>query len=126
RVENRVALNALLEPVLRGRTVAEWVERLDAVGIPAGPIYSVAEALGHPQIAAREMVTEVTHPTAGPIRVTGVPIRLSETPGCVRTAPPLLGQHTEALLREIAGLDDHEIRELAAGGVIATATGAKT
>src|SRR5439155_24030196 len=120
RVEHRAALNALVEPLLLARTVADWVARLDAAGIPAGPIYSVAQALQHEQVRARGMVAEVAHPTAGTIGVTGVPVRLSDTPGSVRTAPPLLGEHTESLLRDVAGLDPATIRQLAADGIIAT------
>jgi crotonobetainyl-CoA:carnitine CoA-transferase CaiB-like acyl-CoA transferase len=65
------------------------------------------------------MVVPLEHPTAGPIRVTGVPVRLSETPGAVRTAPPRIGEHTRALLGELLALDEKELDRLAAAGVIA-------
>ncbi|MSP58822.1 MAG: CoA transferase [Myxococcales bacterium] len=118
RVENRESLGALLEPLIAARPSAFWLEKLDAAGVPAGPIYSVAEALAHPQVVAREMVVPLEHQTAGPIRVTGVPVRLSETPGTVRTAPPRLGEHTRALLEELLQLDGARLDRLAADGVI--------
>lgn len=118
RVGNRDALASLLEPLIAARPVGFWLTSLEAAGIPAGPIHSVAEALAHPQVLAREMVVPLEHPTAGPIRVTGVPVRLSETPGSVRTPPPRLGEHTRELLAELAGLDAAAIEKLAADGVI--------
>lgn len=103
RVAHRDALAAVLVPLMRTRTVDAWVRALDAAGIPCGPILSLDQVLTHPQVLARDMVVPLDHPTAGPIRVTGVPIRLSETPGSVRTPPPRLGEHTDAVLRELLG-----------------------
>jgi crotonobetainyl-CoA:carnitine CoA-transferase CaiB-like acyl-CoA transferase len=79
---------------------------------------SVADALRHPQVEARGMVVPLPHPTAGPIRVTGVPVRLSETPGQVRSAPPRLGEHTRRTLAELCGLDDAALDALTDEGVI--------
>ncbi len=118
RVKNRDALNAVLEPLLAARPLAHWLPLLEAAGIPCGPIHTVAEALAHPQVAARGMVVPVEHPTAGPVRVTGVPVRLSETPGAVRTPPPRLGEHTRSLLAELCGLDGAALDELQRKGVI--------
>src|SRR5439155_23804625 len=101
----------------------EWVARLEAAGVPGGPIYTVAEALAHPQVAAREMVVPLEHPSAGAIRVTGVPVRLSDTPGAVRTPPPRLGEHTARLPRELAGVDEETLARLERAGVIATSGG---
>src|SRR5262249_44605151 len=98
RVENREALAERLEPLVASRAVAEWVARGGGGGVPCGPILTVAEALAHPQVDARGMVVPVEHATAGRVRVTGVPTRLSETPGAVRTPPPRLGEHTRAAL----------------------------
>jgi formyl-CoA transferase/CoA:oxalate CoA-transferase len=119
RVEHRDALGALLEPLVAARPRDHWLAALDAAGIPCGPILSVADALSHPQVRARGMVVELGHDKAGPIRVTGVPVRLSDTPGAVRTPPPTLGQHTRALLTELCGLDGEALDRLAAAGVIA-------
>ena len=119
RVENREALAALLEPLVAERPLAWWLPRLEAAGIPAGPILSVAEALAHPQVAARGMVVPLAHPTAGPSRVTGVPIALSETPGAVRTPPPRIGEQTRALLADLLAMAPPAIDELVKSGVIA-------
>jgi formyl-CoA transferase/CoA:oxalate CoA-transferase len=117
RVERRDELDRLLEPLFAARTVAAWLAALEREGIPCGPILSVGEALAHPQAVARGMVTEVDHPTIGRLATTGVPVRLADTPGSVREAPPLLGQHTDEILRG-AGLTPEEIRTLRARGAI--------
>jgi crotonobetainyl-CoA:carnitine CoA-transferase CaiB-like acyl-CoA transferase len=119
RVENREALGAILEPLVAAKPVAHWCELCERAGIPSGPILSVADALAHPQVAARDMVVPLEHPVAGTIRVTGVPVKLSETPGSVRRAPPLLGEHTRAALRELLALSDDALDQLEKDGVIA-------
>jgi len=117
RVQNRTALLELLVPAFAARTVEEWLVLCDRAGVPAGPILGVDEALAHPQVIARDMVVGVEHPTAGPIRVTGVPIRLSETPGDVRLPPPRLGEHTESALASLLGLPESELAQYRADGV---------
>jgi crotonobetainyl-CoA:carnitine CoA-transferase CaiB-like acyl-CoA transferase len=116
RVERRAELANVLEPVVAGRTVDEWLALCDGAGIPCGPILNVAEALAHPQVQARGMVVPLRHPTAGDIRVTGVPVRLSDTPGAVRTPPPRLGEHTRAVLAEVLGLDAAAVDSLVEEG----------
>jgi formyl-CoA transferase/CoA:oxalate CoA-transferase len=118
RVAHRVELAKILEPLVASRPVAAWCELCEGAGIPCGPILSVAEALAHPQVVARDMVVPLEHPTAGPIRVTGVPVRLSETPGSVRRPPPRLGEHTFAALSELLGLDEKTFAELEREGVV--------
>jgi len=98
------------------RTVDAWLGLCDGAGIPCGPILNVAEALAHPQVQARGMVVPLSHPAAGDIRVTGVPVRLSDTPGAVRTPPPRLGEHTRAVLAEVLGLDATAVDALVAEG----------
>jgi len=117
RVRNRGLLLELLMPVFARRTTAEWVERLLQAGVPAGPIYGMNEVMEDPQVHHREMVVEVAHPRAGRIRVNGVPVKFSETPGGVVAPPPTLGEHTEAVAREL-GYDDTEIVGLRRDGVI--------
>jgi crotonobetainyl-CoA:carnitine CoA-transferase CaiB-like acyl-CoA transferase len=101
RVQNYPALEPLLNPVIRRRTRAEWTKILVPAGVPCGPVKSVAEALADPQLRVREMLAHATHATAGDLTLLGVPIKLSATPGSVRTAPPTLGQHTRAVLAEL-------------------------
>ena len=117
RVRNRGALLAVLVPVFRRRTTVEWVDRLLAAGVPAGPIYSMREVMEDPQVRHREMVIELEHPRAGRIRVNGVPVKLSDTPGAVTSPPPMLGEHSEAVLREL-GCAAEEIAALRREGVI--------
>jgi crotonobetainyl-CoA:carnitine CoA-transferase CaiB-like acyl-CoA transferase len=118
RVQNRKELAAILEPLVASRSVEEWVTLCDGAGVPAGPILDVAQALAHPQVRAREMVVPLEHPRAGQTRVTGVPVRLSDTPGKVRTAAPTIGQHTSSVLREVLGMSDDAIAGLVRDGAV--------
>jgi crotonobetainyl-CoA:carnitine CoA-transferase CaiB-like acyl-CoA transferase len=117
RVVHHVELRQRLVPVLRRHPRAHWLETLTEAGVPCGDVRGVPEALSDPQILAREMVQSVEHATAGMLKVVGVPIKLSETPGSVRTAPPTLGQHTTSILRELEVPDD-EIERLRSDRVI--------
>lgn len=117
RVERRAALEVELTPALRARATAAWLERLRAADVPAGAVRTVQEALESPQVAARGMVVAVDHPTAGPLRLTGLPVHLSETPGHPRLPPPLLGQHSHAVLTGLLGFTEAEVLDMAAAGV---------
>jgi crotonobetainyl-CoA:carnitine CoA-transferase CaiB-like acyl-CoA transferase len=117
RVVHHVELRQRLLPVLQARPRAYWLEVLTKAGVPCGDVRGVPEALADRQILAREMVQSVEHATAGMLRVVGVPIKLSETPGSVRTAPPTLGQHTMSILRELS-IPDDEIERLRGARVI--------
>jgi formyl-CoA transferase len=117
RVRNRDALLALLEPLVRGRPVAFWVEALDGAGVPCGPINSIAQALADPQVAARGLRVDLPHPLAGVVPLVANPIKLSATPPVYERAPPTLGQHTVDVLRE-AGFGDAEIERLRAAGAV--------
>jgi formyl-CoA transferase/CoA:oxalate CoA-transferase len=101
RVVNREALVALLLPVLRTRPRERWIAALTEAGVPCGAVREVPEVMSDPQVLARHMIEAVEHASLGQMKVLGVPIKLSETPGAVRTAPPTLGQHTDAVLREL-------------------------
>jgi crotonobetainyl-CoA:carnitine CoA-transferase CaiB-like acyl-CoA transferase len=117
RMSNLAALEAALTPLFKGRTSAEWLRRLEEAGVPAGPVLDVGQMHADPQALARNMIVETTHPTAGQVAAIGLPIKFSETPGSVRRAAPLLGQHTREVLRE-HGFSDAEADQMAAQGAI--------
>jgi len=112
RVMNYDALRPLLVDRLRVRSRNDWVETLKGAGVPCGSVREVSEVLADRQLEARSMIETVDHVSAGAIRVLGVPIKLSDTPGGVRSAPPALGQHTEQILREDCGLSAARIEAL--------------
>ena len=112
RVVNRAALDPLITTALAADTVTGWIGRLRAAGIPCGPINTVTQALADPHAAAREMVVEMQHTTAGTVRALGVPFRMHGTPATIRRAPPSLGEHTDAVLRDELGYDAARIAEL--------------
>ncbi len=101
RVVHRDDLRPILASRFAGRTTAEWVEALDAADIPFGPINDVTAAFASPQAVARGMTVDVEHPVLGAVRQVGLPFRLSATPGSIRTAPPLLGEHAAEILAEL-------------------------
>jgi crotonobetainyl-CoA:carnitine CoA-transferase CaiB-like acyl-CoA transferase len=111
RVQHGEALRSLITPLMKSRTRADWTARLVDAGVPAGPVRPVNEALADPQLAAREMLTHLTHAAAGDITVLGVPVKLSETPGGVHSPPPILGEHTDSVLAEL-GYDAAEIASM--------------
>ena len=118
RVENRGVLEPMLAQIFRGATAAEWTERLSAAGVPCSPVRTIKEVVEDPQAAARNMFPRIEHPTAGPFPVTGEPVKLSATPGSVRSPAPLLGQHTREALKTLLELDEAALDRLAAVGAI--------
>ena len=101
RLANRPALVVEIEAALASRTTAEWVDRMLAAGVPAGPIHDFAQVFADPHTHARRMIEEVDHPAAGRVRTLGFPLKMSDTPLRVRRAPPLLGEHSAEILREL-------------------------
>ncbi|HYC47270.1 MAG TPA: CoA transferase, partial [Burkholderiales bacterium] len=118
RVANRVELDAAITAILQCAPGETWIAKLGASGIPCGRINSVAQALSDPHTLAREMVRSVQHPTAGEVKMLGIPFRFSDTPASIRRAPPTLGQHTEQVLRDVLGFSDARIAELRTEKVI--------
>ena len=118
RVDNRLELQEILDAIFAEKTVEETLDGLRGAGVPCGPINNLAQVLSEPQVLAREMVVDVDVPVAGPTKVTGVPIKLSETPGSVRTPPPTLGQHTEEVLESVLGMDEAQRNALRQEGVV--------
>jgi len=117
RLANRVILVKELEAVFITRSTDTWVQMLNDAGIPAGPILDVQQMHNDPQTVAREMVTEVEHPLAGRMQTLGAPVKFHGTPGGVKRAAPVLGQHSEEVLMEI-GYDEAEVRRLMEMGVV--------
>ena len=118
RVENRAELTRLLQEIFAKRTKREWVELLEAAGVPNGPINDIAQVFEEPQVRARGVRIELEHPVAGRLPLVASPMRFSATPLEYRRAPPLLGQHTEEVLRELLGRSEAEIARLRAEGVL--------
>jgi crotonobetainyl-CoA:carnitine CoA-transferase CaiB-like acyl-CoA transferase len=118
RVQNRDVLVPRLNEILATRSADDWLKRFEEVGVPAGRIRTVAEVCESPHLKARGMIVTLPHPKAGQLRVLGVPVRLHATPGKAATAPPLLGQHTERVLRGVLGLKRAQVTRLRAAGVV--------
>lgn len=117
RVANRGWYEVELTAQLKTKPSAEWVAVLKNAGIPCSPVNSLADVAGHPQAAFREMFPPVEHPAAGAVRVTGLPVKMEgELPE--RTPAPLAGEHTFSALRELLGLENEQLTDLAARGVI--------
>jgi CoA:oxalate CoA-transferase len=118
RVRHRVDLIARLQEVFLTRSYEEWEELLLEHGIPVGAINTIDQVVEHPQVNARGMIVESEHPVAGKVKLVGIPVKLSETPGSVREPAPLLGQHTEEVLRTYLRMSQAEIGALRQAGVI--------
>jgi formyl-CoA transferase/CoA:oxalate CoA-transferase len=118
RVVHAAALREELSALLREWPRASLLSALKDAGVPSGAVRSVTEALADPQLAAREMSVPLEHVSAGAIRVLGTPLKLSGTPATIRTPPPALGQHTDAILEQDAGLSTAEIAALREAGAI--------
>ncbi len=115
RVKNHDALMSVLNPLFKSRPSGAWLEMLDRAGVPAAPILDVDQVFAHPQVQARRMRLPVPHSRIGSLEMAGTPVTLSETPAHIRRGPPLLGEHTAALLGEF-GLTVAEVDELRRDG----------
>jgi crotonobetainyl-CoA:carnitine CoA-transferase CaiB-like acyl-CoA transferase len=118
RRTNLDELDAALAPLFRTRRTANWLERFEAVGVPAGPVLDIAQMQRDPQTLARDMVVEVEHSRVGPVKTLGLPVKFSETPGAVLHGAPVFGEHTREILAE-AGFSDEDIGRLFTEGAVA-------
>ena len=116
RVRHRDELGAILQEVFAGEATSHWLKLLDEVGVPAGRIFDLEEVFTDQQVILNEMVVDMTHPRIGTFRMQGSPLRLDGVPARSPVSPPVLGQHTIAVLREL-GWSDSEVSELVAAGV---------
>jgi crotonobetainyl-CoA:carnitine CoA-transferase CaiB-like acyl-CoA transferase len=120
RMAHLAELVAALTPLFQTHTTAEWLDRLEVAGVPAGPVLSITEMHRDPQTRARKMVTEVAHSRIGAVKTLGLPIKLSKTPGSVRHGAPVYGEHTREVLAE-AGYGAGEIAALIEAGAVVAA-----
>ena len=118
RVKHRDVLVPLLAAMVATRTRDDWIARLEAVGVPCGPINDLHDVFENPQVKARGVAIDMPHPTAGSVKLVRSPMKLSATPTSLDRAPPLLGQHTDEVLREILGRSEEQIAALKAKGVV--------
>jgi len=118
RVENRDELTRLLGEIFRKRTKKQWVDLLEAAGVPNGPINDIAQGFAEPQVVARGVKVEADHPVAGRLPMVASPMRFSETALEHKTPPPLLGQHTDEVLRSLLGKTDADLAALRERGAI--------
>lgn len=118
RVANRAELIPLIRQATVFKTTAEWVSQLEAAGVPCGPINDLAQMFQDPQVLSRGLAITMPHVLAGSVPQVASPIRLSETPVEYRRAPPLLGEHTEAVLGDVLGLDADAVMQLRSAGVL--------
>ena len=121
RVTNRTALIDIVQTALLTKTYEEWEQVFLKAGIPVGAVNNIGQVVDHPQVAARESLITMDHPRSGKVMMANVPVRLSKTPGSVRTPAPALGEHTGEILQELLGLSGAEVARLAAAGVVVTA-----
>ena len=117
RVENRLEMTRLLQEIFAKRTTRDWVESLEAAGVPNGPINNIAQVFEEPQVKARNIKIELDHPIAGKMPLVASPMRFSGTPIEYTMAPPTLGQHTEDVLRSL-GKSESELARLRADGIV--------
>ncbi len=118
RVRNRDLLVPILAEMVKEKRRDEWIALLESRGVPCGPINDIGEVFANEQVRAREVAIELPHPTAGKVKLVRNPIRMSATPATSDKAPPLLGQHTDEVLREVLGRSEEEIAALRGKGVL--------
>jgi len=118
RVAHREELDSSIESITRTKSTQEWLEVFEGSGLPYSAVNDIQGTLNHKHVLARDMVKEMDHEWCGPIKMVNTPVKYSDnTPG-IRSAPPVLGQHTDEVLREVLGMNDEEIEKLKAEGAV--------
>ena len=112
RTTNVKELMAILNDIFKDKPIGEWLSVLEDAGLPCAPINTIDRIVNDPHIKAREMIVEVEHPVAGKLKMAGVPVKMSLTPGSVDSPAPLLGQHTNEIIKELLGWDDEKIAQV--------------
>ncbi|MBM4296661.1 MAG: CoA transferase, partial [Deltaproteobacteria bacterium] len=112
RVENRKELIAIISAIFLTRNTEDWITALTKADVPCAPVQTIDQVFAAPQVRHRKMLEEVDHPTAGKIKLAGIPVKFSGTPASVRLAPPLLGQHNNEVLSSWLGMSENEINKL--------------
>jgi crotonobetainyl-CoA:carnitine CoA-transferase CaiB-like acyl-CoA transferase len=118
RVKNRAVVVPILEQIFRTRNSADWLERLRAADVPSAPVNNVDGAFAEPPVKEREMIVEYDHPQVGKVRLPGNPIKMSEVSGTISKPAPMLGEHTDAVLKTLLRLSEKEIAGLRENGAI--------
>ncbi len=118
RVKNRQVLVPMLEQIFRTRTTADWLERLRGADVPAAPVNNIDAAFAEPPVAEREMIVEYDHPQVGKVRLPGNPIKMSDMVGTISRPAPMLGEHTDAVLKTLLHLSEEEIARLHQSGAV--------
>ena len=118
RVENREILLPLVAELMAGKGCDEWMDLLVEAAVPCGPVNNMEALFNDPQIKQRGMIAEVEHPTIGTLRLTGIPVKYSATPGVVKLPPPLLGEQTDEILSSVLGYSPERIEALKRKGAI--------
>ncbi|MCO6415679.1 CoA transferase [Siccirubricoccus sp. KC 17139] len=118
RVQNRDLVTETLTPVMQSKTTAEWITALEAQKIGCGPINTLKDVFSDPHVQARNMVVEMPHASGETVQVIANPVKLSRTPPSYRSAAPVLGQHTQEVLREVVGMSEAEIAGLKEKGIL--------
>lgn len=118
RVCHRDELEAMIEALTQQKTTEQWLQRFEGSGLPYAAVNDVQATLNHAHTKARDMVVEMNHEACGPIKLVNTPVKFSDTQPSIRSAPPMLGQHTDEVLTEYLGLDESEILALKEQGAV--------
>jgi succinate--hydroxymethylglutarate CoA-transferase len=118
RVANRVELDNLIETVTQTKTTQEWLEIFEGSGLPYSAVNDIQGTLNHKHVLARGMVKEMEHEWCGPIKMVNTPVKYSESKPSIRSVPPMLGQHTDEVLRGVLGLSESDIEKLKDEGAV--------